>query len=231
MKWYEKKNFLYNEFSSPHKGIRLWGETPIDYIDRIKGTSSIYIWEFNILVKAKIFLENKSSEKITLDKQYKDSYDFWQKRQVHPYTYYMNSMFNLKSKGWHFNDYTEDKTMYTEICADLVWVGLHLVFYKSVLEHLINNNIKLHYIDEHRFDLIIKGIINSNYKLYKPGYECHEKLSCFKGVNQFSTPQIVYLYNYLTKYNLDVKLKDSSYKFFSKGLNLSSEFAYKRNLP
>jgi hypothetical protein len=223
-----EKIFLYNEFNMD-TGILYWAETPIDSLNLIKNSVYIYTWEFNILVKAKFFLENPNPllENITLDERYKEAYDFWQKRQLNTYISFIDSRFNLKSKGWYIPDFTVDQNMYAEICQDLIWIELQLLFCTSVLEHLINNNIKLNSIENSEFKLILKSITNSDLKLYREGYQCSFNLACLK-VNEFSKQQIDNFYKIYSKYPLEYKLKSSPYKPWTKGFNTAADIAYKK---
>jgi hypothetical protein len=102
--------------------------------------------------------------------------------------------------------------MYREICADLIWVELHLAFTKYFLDHLLSNNIKLHYIEKSEFNQIGKGFCDTFFKQFKSGIECNQKIS-WLGVNRFSASQVDFLYKVLHKGRLDIDLKNASYKF------------------
>lgn len=66
--------------------------------------------------------------------------------------------------------------MYQEICRDLIYIELHLLLYKSIINNLIDNNIKLHYMDRCNLEKILDTIVDNHFKQYVHGLECNKQL-------------------------------------------------------
>jgi hypothetical protein len=164
------------------------------------------IWEYNILNRAKIYLEslsNSNSKKLPYD--YEHAYILWQNRQ------FRIVKFNgsLLKQDLYIVNYNEYIVMYREICEDLLYVQLNLILAISILSYLHN---KINNADFNRtlFTRDINNILINHIKKYSLGYSCLQELRVYS-IKKHNIKHLKIIYDQYFKQDIDNKKYFESY--------------------
>lgn len=162
-------------------------ESSSDIYNQWKVSTFMLILEYNYLIKAWIYLNNKKSS--VLSNEFKESYDFWKKRQI----IILNDTFDFlnlkKDLGilyipplWLDGDYIN-----REIAEDILYVLLNILLAKSILTKTKVNN----YINNDKlFFKELEAIISKHYIKYNIEYQCLYSLRRYKCYNFMSLEQL-----------------------------------------
>jgi NADH-ubiquinone oxidoreductase chain 3 len=167
--------FTGNPFSTPLSTVfpnSEWDKGPADIIPGIfyQGwiMSSYYmIYEYNILTKAKVYLENKclsNPKELSLD--YFDAFVHWQLRQFEISSF---QPINIE-KTFYIKDYTIDSVMYREICEDLLYVQLNLILAINMSLYLNKYKEDLNESNKPEFITDIMDILSKHITKHQAGY-------------------------------------------------------------
>lgn len=215
-------------------------------IKNLVGTRyGILIEELNILYKAYLYYSDIDTNKNTF-KEFKDSYDIWQKRQISMYnsSYILNKIYNDNGDSYIHRNFTDINVYNDELCENLLYVSLNLKYLHIVIEHLsenkdrINNTNIMDIHEEEIRPIVDKWISKSEIKLV---------LDKFSKVNidrcsNYTVDEVISHSSYLSKEYIDIEeYKKDPLKWTDKkkmemrnkvtinrlGLNTAYWFAYK----
>lgn len=180
--------------------------TPKSFYNNWLVSSYMLIWEYNILNRAKIYLEslsNSNSKKLPYD--YEHAYILWQNRQ------FRIVKFNgsLLKQDLYIVNYNEYIVMYREICEDLLYVQLNLILAISILSYLHN---KINNADFNRtlFTRDINNILINHIKKYSLGYSCLQELRVYS-IKKHNIKHLKIIYDQYFKQDIDNKKYFESY--------------------
>lgn len=149
-----------------------------------KISSYMLIWEYNVLNKAKKYMDNLESN-TSQPSAYKDCFEYWKNRQI------VQNIEDpeLFKQGTYIRDFTVDLDhLYTEICEDFLYVMLNIILAKTIINEVNIND----YVgsSESEFDSKIKSIMNLHHQKYEEYYTCLNSI------------RISYIENYMSESNL-----------------------------
>jgi hypothetical protein len=165
-------------------------KSPSDIYDQWKVSTFMLILEYNYLRKAWIYLNNKQS--IVLSNEFKESYDFWKKRQVIILNYnhnllYINGKNDLVGLNYIPPLWLDGDSLNREISEDILYVLLNILLAKSILTNTKVNN----YINNDKlFFKELEFIISKHYKKYNVEYECLYDLRKYNCYNFMSLNEL-----------------------------------------
>ena len=140
-----------------------------------KVSTFMLILEYNFLIKAWIYMNNK--ELSALPCEYKKCYDYWRSRQIIFYNIESSLFSKLKKGNIEFDSeyipFLDSESLYREISEDLLYVLLNILLARSVLNNIDINK----YINKDQlFNKKLEAILVKHYKKYKDEYSCLYKL-------------------------------------------------------
>jgi hypothetical protein len=130
---------------------------------------SYLLWEYDILKKAKIYMDKFDSN---LPSEYKEAYTYWVNRQF----------LIMQPIG----------LMFREICEDFLYVLLNILLGKSILQDF---NLKINLKNDKEFDFNLKSIVSNHYDINQEGYKSLKELRIYKSNHLYSIKQLEKFFN------------------------------------
>lgn len=148
--------------------------TPLIFLNTWKLNSYMFILEFNILIKAKLHIDNKNSSSFNtrLHKETHKAYRMWQDRQL----VIQNDSCCNASFPEYISDYTDDSVYNREICEDLFYVVLNILLAIKITNYVNKYNKNKVDFDLTMFFKEIRLLLEEHKLEYHEGYACLQEL-------------------------------------------------------
>lgn len=156
------ENITVTPMENTSVGMEIENPDKPDQIYLLWGVSSAYlIKEFNIRIKAKLYLDNLENNSKFNSSEYKEAYNYYIKRQ------FFITPVDFENKNKYIVDFTIFDNIYRELSEDLIYILLNLILANNILgnyklEESLNN--------ENQFFKILENIIQDHYIEYKERY-------------------------------------------------------------
>ena len=202
----------------------------------------LYLWENDVLTKAKFYCENKVKIESSylwpsIYKSYEFAYNYWLIRQME----HLNPLYHM-ADNWHAIDYTKLSVYYPEICRDAIWVKLHLVLFDSFLkgfssefkvfnllaykELLKEESFEL---KAHKYNIYMSRLFELHCLKYYEAHKCGNELNMLR-VSEWTPSQVDFMIKYSSENDPFAtnmwKLNTSTSN--NLGLGLSKDFAHSK---
>lgn len=158
-------------------------KSPLNIYNQWKISSYMLIWEYNILKKAKRYLDNKDSNLASEDSCEK-AYNYWKNRQIEMQ---MGSSAVLVENSYSLNFFEDGDAIKREIFEDLLYVLLNIVLAKSIVDSI---NINSYINNEAEFYSKLESNLKVHYENNKEGYKCLNKLRVYFSNNYLTRIQL-----------------------------------------
>lgn len=155
----------------------------LDIYNQWKVATYMLILEYDILFKAKMYMDNKYNKTLSLHEEfeYGFAYDNWKNRQL--YINYINLEGRVISSESSLLDFNLETVLYLEICEDILYVMLNIILAKTIIDNI---NLENYSNNSSKFYSDLNSIIDLHYNNNKEEYRCLKELRLYRADNMLS---------------------------------------------